>query len=149
MRTWKRATAGGRSPGRRETAEQLLDAVEARAQHGLRRSLRNVRTEARGLLEGEFVRRRPWVAIGVTTAVPTLPFRATGRLGAAQLDRLAGLLDELGRAGFFRIVLIHHPPVSKAGRSTALLDAPVLLRIIAAHGADLVLHGHDHLHMIN
>jgi 3',5'-cyclic AMP phosphodiesterase CpdA len=25
----------------------------------------------------------------------------------------------------------------------------VLLRIIAAHGADLVLHGHDHLHMIN
>jgi hypothetical protein len=30
-----------------------------------------------------------------------------------------------------------------------LLDAPVLKRVIAAHGADLLLHGHDHLHMIN
>ena len=26
---------------------------------------------------------------------------------------------------------------------------PMLLRVIAAHGAELVLHGHDHLHMLN
>ena len=39
--------------------------------------------------------------------------------------------------------------MSKAGRAKALLDAPILLRIIAAHGADLVIHGHDHVHMFN
>src|SRR4029077_1102115 len=49
----------------------------------------------------------------------------------------------------FRVVLIHHPPVSEAGRHKRLLDAPVLLRIIAAHGADLLIHGHDHVHMMN
>ena len=46
-------------------------------------------------------------------------------------------------------MLIHHPPVSEAGRHKRLLDAPVLLRVIAAHGADLVIHGHDHVHMLN
>ncbi|MGC1695150.1 MAG: metallophosphoesterase, partial [Pseudolabrys sp.] len=30
-----------------------------------------------------------------------------------------------------------------------LVDAAEFLRIIAAHGAELVLHGHDHLHMLN
>jgi hypothetical protein len=39
--------------------------------------------------------------------------------------------------------------VSEAWRHKRLLDAPILLRVIAAHGADLVIHGHDHLHMLN
>jgi len=47
------------------------------------------------------------------------------------------------------VVMIHHPPVSAASRAKRLLDAPVLLRVIEAHGADLVLHGHDHVHMLN
>ena len=47
------------------------------------------------------------------------------------------------------MLLIHHPPVTEAARHKRLLDAPVLKRVIAAHGADLLLHGHDHLHMIN
>ena len=29
------------------------------------------------------------------------------------------------------------------------MDASILKRVIAAHGADLLLHGHDHLRMIN
>jgi hypothetical protein len=29
------------------------------------------------------------------------------------------------------------------------MDASILKRIIAAHGADLLLHGHDHARMIN
>jgi len=97
-----------------------------------------------------FLRRRgPLALVGVTTGVPTAPLLATGWLGTLQLAGLAETLNQLKTENLFRVLLIHHPPVSQAGRSKALLDAPVLLRIIAAHGADLVLHGHDHLHMIN
>jgi len=97
-----------------------------------------------------FLRRRgPLALIGVTSGVPTAPLLANGWLGTLQLAGLAETLNQLKTEKLFRVLLIHHPPVSQAGRSKALLDAPVLLRIIAAHGADLVLHGHDHLHMIN
>jgi 3',5'-cyclic AMP phosphodiesterase CpdA len=97
-----------------------------------------------------FLRRRgPLALIGVTTGVPTAPFLATGWLGTLQLAGLAETLNELKKENLFRVLLIHHPPVSEAARHKRLLDAPVLKRIIAAHGADLVLHGHDHVHMLN
>ena len=97
-----------------------------------------------------FVRRRGNVAlIGVSTGVPTAPFLATGWIGVNQLAGLAATLNTLKSEKLFRVVLIHHPPVSQAGRTKALLDAPLLKRIIAAHGADLIVHGHDHVHMLN
>jgi 3',5'-cyclic AMP phosphodiesterase CpdA len=97
-----------------------------------------------------FVRRRGHIAlIGLSTGVPTAPFLATGWLGTKQLAELAATLNKLKNENLFRVVLIHHPPVSEAARHKRLLDAPVLKRVIAAHGADLLLHGHDHLHMIN
>ena len=97
-----------------------------------------------------FVRRRGNIAlIGLSTGVPTAPFLATGWLGTNQLAGLAAVLNRLKNENVFRVVLIHHPPVSAAARHKQLLDAPVLKRVIAAHGADLLLHGHDHLHMIN
>jgi 3',5'-cyclic AMP phosphodiesterase CpdA len=97
-----------------------------------------------------FVRRRGNIAlIGLSTGVPTAPFLATGWLGTKQLAELAATLNKLKNENLFRVVLIHHPPVSEAARHKRLLDAPVLKRVIAAHGADLLLHGHDHLHMIN
>jgi 3',5'-cyclic AMP phosphodiesterase CpdA len=97
-----------------------------------------------------FVRHRGNVAlIGLSTGVPTAPFLATGWLGANQLAELAAVLNKLKREDAFRVVLIHHPPVTAASRHKRLLDAPVFKRVIAAHGADLVLHGHDHVHMIN
>jgi 3',5'-cyclic AMP phosphodiesterase CpdA len=97
-----------------------------------------------------FVRRRgPLALIGLSTAVPTAPFMATGRLGDAQLVRLGEALAALAREPVFRVVLIHHPPVSQARRHKRLTDAAELLRVIAAHGTELVLHGHDHLHMLN
>jgi 3',5'-cyclic AMP phosphodiesterase CpdA len=103
-----------------------------------------------GIAGFPFLRRRgPLALIGVTSGVPTAPFLATGWLGTLQLAGLAETLNQLKTENLFRVLLIHHPPVSKAGRAKALLDAPVLMRIIAAHGADLVLHGHDHLHMMN
>jgi len=103
-----------------------------------------------GIAGFPYLRRRgPLALIGVTSGVPTAPFLATGWLGTAQLAGLAETLNQLKTENLFRVLLIHHPPVSQAGRSKALLDAPVLLKIIAAHGAELVIHGHDHLHMLN
>jgi 3',5'-cyclic AMP phosphodiesterase CpdA len=97
-----------------------------------------------------YVRRRGNVVlIGLSTGVPTAPFLATGWLGAKQLAELAATLNQLSTENFFRVVLIHHPPVTEAAEHKRLLDAHVLKRVIAAHGADLLLHGHDHLHMIN
>jgi 3',5'-cyclic AMP phosphodiesterase CpdA len=97
-----------------------------------------------------FVRKRgPLALIGLNSGVATPPFRATGRVGREQLAALPGLLDRLREEGLFRVVLIHHPPVSEARRSKRLIDAPELLGILARHGAELLLHGHDHLHMIN
>jgi 3',5'-cyclic AMP phosphodiesterase CpdA len=97
-----------------------------------------------------FVRRRgPAALIGLSTAVPTGPLLATGRLGADQLMRLSDILDALGREGLFRIVLIHHPPVSsRSNRFKRLTDAGPFCRVIARHGTELVLHGHAHVHSL-
>ncbi len=97
-----------------------------------------------------FVRRRgPLALIGLSTAVPTAWVLATGWLGTKQLAELSAMLNALKTENLFRVVLIHHPPVSAAARHKRLLDAAVLLRVIAAHGADLLIHGHDHVHMLN
>jgi 3',5'-cyclic AMP phosphodiesterase CpdA len=91
-----------------------------------------------------FVRRRSDVAlIALSTAIPTGPFMATGRLGERQLAELADTLDKT--RGLFRIVMIHHPPLSPAKRYLRrLTDAAGLRRVLAEHGAELLVHGHDH-----
>ncbi|HZT48447.1 MAG TPA: metallophosphoesterase [Hyphomicrobiaceae bacterium] len=94
-----------------------------------------------------FVRMLGRVAlIGVNSAVPTPPFIASGRVGAGQLARLASILDRLGGAEVFRLVLVHHPPLpGQAKRYRDLQDADDLQTVLARHGAELVLHGHNHL----
>jgi 3',5'-cyclic AMP phosphodiesterase CpdA len=94
-------------------------------------------------------RRGPAAIIGLNTGVPTLPFFATGYLGFEQLAALAVSLDEAKAENLFRVVLIHHPPVSPTARHKRLLDAAILLHVIVEHGAELVIHGHDHVHMRN
>lgn len=91
-----------------------------------------------------FVRRRGAVAlIALSTALATGPFLATGRLGEGQLARLAEALQQT--RGSFQVVLIHHPPVSAPNRYLRrLVDAAEFRAVLAKHGADLVLHGHDH-----
>ncbi len=97
-----------------------------------------------------YVRRRgPIALIGLCSGVPTAPFLATGWIGTKQLTEFAAVLNQLKDESLFRVVLIHHPPVSRTARHKHLLDVPVLLRVLAGLGADLVLHGHDHEHMIN
>jgi len=91
-----------------------------------------------------FLRRRGDVAlIALSSALPTAPLLATGRLGERQLARFADMLDQT--RGAFRIVLIHHPPVTPpARRLRRLTDAAALSGVLAAKGAELLLHGHDH-----
>ena len=97
-----------------------------------------------------FVRRRgPLALIGLSTAVPTAPFLATGGLGNDQLARLADVLARLRDAPVLRVVLMHHPPLPKASdRHKHLVDATAFRRVIAEHGAELILHGHDHVHAV-
>jgi 3',5'-cyclic AMP phosphodiesterase CpdA len=93
-----------------------------------------------------FLRRRgPLALIGLSSAVPTAPFMATGRLGAGQLARLAELLERCGGERLFRVVLIHHPPASKPRRRfKRLVDGAELRATLRRYGAELVIHGHDH-----
>jgi 3',5'-cyclic AMP phosphodiesterase CpdA len=93
-----------------------------------------------------FLRRRgPLALIGLSSAVPTPPFMATGRLGGTQLARLAEVLDRCASERLFRVVLIHHPPVSAPRRHfKRLVDGAEFRATLARHGAELVIHGHDH-----
>lgn len=93
-----------------------------------------------------FVRvRGPVAFVGVSTARPTGPLLATGEVGCAQLSRLEEILTALGRRGLFRVVMMHHPPTAGSTRARKrLLDAETFRALIAATGAELVVHGHTH-----
>ena len=97
-----------------------------------------------------FVRHRgPLALIGLSTAVPTGPLLATGRLGQGQLQRLGSILTRLGQEGRYRVVLIHHPPTSpRRQHFKRLTDDAALRCVLAEHGAELVLHGHSHVHSL-
>lgn len=93
-----------------------------------------------------YLRRLGHVAlVGLNSALPTPPFRAFGQLGDGQLARLATLLDQLEHEGAVRVVLIHHPPLPGLAKpKSALRDADRLADVLLRHGAELVLHGHNH-----
>jgi 3',5'-cyclic AMP phosphodiesterase CpdA len=89
--------------------------------------------------------RREVALIGLSTARPSLPLLATGCVGPGQLQRLDRMLDETGRAGMFRVVLLHHPPAAHTVRwRKSLQDGAALREVLARRGAELVLHGHTH-----
>lgn len=95
-----------------------------------------------------FLRRYgPIAIVGLSSAIPTLPFVASGRIGSRQMAAAERILEDLGRdLSCFRIVLIHHPPHvggAQAGRN--LTDAPRFEAMIGRVGAELVLHGHNHV----
>ena len=97
-----------------------------------------------------FLRRRgPLALIGLSTAVPTPPFFASGRLGSDQLDRLAILLARLSDERAFRTILIHHPPAGTRSWLKRLEDADGFRDVIALYGAELILSGHDHIAAVN
>jgi 3',5'-cyclic AMP phosphodiesterase CpdA len=86
--------------------------------------------------------------IGVSTAIASLPLYAVGQVGADQLARLGRLLDATQAEGLRRVVLIHHPVVDGVSASRHdLVDRSAFARVIAEHGAELVLHGHEHFNV--
>jgi 3',5'-cyclic AMP phosphodiesterase CpdA len=97
-------------------------------------------------VEFPYVRHRGGVAlVGVSSARPTAPLLATGRVGKTQRERLAATLRRLGEAGLFRVVLMHHPPLSAGqSRRRQLDDANAVRSVLGEVGAELVLHGHTH-----
>lgn len=94
-----------------------------------------------------FVRRRHGVVlVGLSTAVPTRPFRATGTIGPAQLQRLDAMLGELDDGGAPVLLLMHHPPTPfPHDRHKCLLDAEAFRRVVARHRVAAILHGHMHV----
>ncbi|MGH6929734.1 MAG: metallophosphoesterase family protein [Dongiaceae bacterium] len=89
--------------------------------------------------------RGPLAIVGVSTACPMPPLSAAGRIGEQQLDKLKQQLEQLGREGLFRVVLIHHPPFdSRDQRRKGLLDSGAFRAVVAEVGAELILHGHTH-----
>jgi 3',5'-cyclic AMP phosphodiesterase CpdA len=87
--------------------------------------------------------------INVNSAVQTRLGDFTGRVGAEQLERIAEMSRALHRAGFIRIVLIHHPPLPEHGTHRGLTDASAFESVLIEAGAELVLHGHNHRAMIS
>ena len=93
-----------------------------------------------------FVRLRRNIAlIGVSSARPTGIGIAAGWLGREQIDALRKLLLHTRERGFFRVLMIHHPPMpGLCPRRKSLLDAVDLLKVLEQEGTELVLFGHNH-----
>ncbi len=90
-------------------------------------------------------RRGPLALASVSTAVPTGPLMATGRLGHSQLEALERMLTQLAGEQAFRVLLIHHPLCSDS-HIKRLTDSADLLAVLRRYGVELILHGHDHVH---
>lgn len=124
------------------------DAYVARSLPGLIRAIDPYAAgDEPGAFRFPYLRRRgPVALVGLSSAVPTPPFVASGRLGRTQLWRAEAMLAALAPEPLARVVMIHHPPhVGGAPTGRNLTDAPRFEAMIARVGADLVIHGHNHV----
>jgi len=107
-----------------------------------------------GYMGGETVDQNPFpyvrrvgdvAVIACSSAITTPPFFAAGKFGEDQATRLGRCLDVLGEAGYFRVVMIHHPPnVEDQNLRLGLWGGKLFRDVVAAHGAEIILHGHTH-----
>jgi len=104
------------------------------------------------LLKAEFpyMRIRGRVAlIGLCSAIPTGLFLASGRIGETQAVKLRQMLQATSAAGFVRVVMIHHSPLKDAAHfGRGLRDATSFTRLLSESGAELVIHGHNHVQSV-
>jgi 3',5'-cyclic AMP phosphodiesterase CpdA len=83
--------------------------------------------------------------IGLSTGCPKPPLMATGTLGPEQLRRLPTLLQNAASKEQFRVVYLHHCPLTGHEKwRKRLTDAAQIQALLQEHGAELVLHGHGH-----
>ena len=113
---------------------------------GLMKAVQPFATGDDGIERFPYVRKRGPVAfVGLSSAIATPPFFASGTLGPEQLQAAETILRDLKAESFCRIVLIHHPPhIAGAKPRRALTDASALEAVLARTGAELVLYGHNH-----
>jgi 3',5'-cyclic AMP phosphodiesterase CpdA len=80
--------------------------------------------------------------IGLSTAIVTKPFNATGFIDAAQLKALEQALQTKKH----RIIGLHHPPVDIEGglAHKRLINLAAFQKIILKYGAEHIIHGHTH-----
>jgi len=86
--------------------------------------------------------------IGVNSARATRPFSAQGFLKQKQAHHLADILAKYHN--YFRVVVIHHPPIHGAvAPHKDLKGIDLFQQVIEQQGAELILHGHSHLPTLN
>jgi 3',5'-cyclic AMP phosphodiesterase CpdA len=85
--------------------------------------------------------------IALSTSMATPWFTAYGRVGQGQLERLGQILVDERLRGKVRVVAIHHPPAGHRAKKKirGLRDHEDFARVIAECGADLIVHGHEHV----
>ncbi|MBA3464719.1 MAG: metallophosphoesterase [Deltaproteobacteria bacterium] len=109
------------------------------------------RHDADDILHWPIVRVRGDVAlIGLSTSRATPWFTAYGKVGHGQLARLGKVLSDPRLAGKVRVIAVHHPPAGKraTSRIRGLRDHKEFAHVIAQHGAELIVHGHEHVDLV-
>jgi 3',5'-cyclic AMP phosphodiesterase CpdA len=90
------------------------------------------------------------VIVGLSSAIPTPSFMATGEIGDEQRNQLQTLLTHPASKNAFKLLMLHHPlfaePTRRFDHARRLKDAEGLINTIdvADDHPDLVIHGHNH-----
>ncbi len=85
--------------------------------------------------------------VGLSTSHPSGWFMGHGTAGAEQIAKVEAALTDPRHRALFRVVMLHHPPAGKwaESRRRGLRDHLQFAEMIARAGAELVIHGHEHL----
>jgi 3',5'-cyclic AMP phosphodiesterase CpdA len=115
-------------------------------EHGLGKFAHHMTSDKRDEEGFPYIRLRRNIAfIGINGACKQGLFSAGGTVGEAQRNKLASYLSNLRKQGFYRAVMIHHPPApGLAHVARALSDATEMKAVLETEGAELVMHGHNH-----
>ena len=109
------------------------------------------RHSADDILHWPIVRVRGDLAvIGLSTSRQTPWFHAYGKVGQGQLARLGQVLSDERLKGKVRVVAIHHPVAGTRAHSRirGLRDHKEFAHVIQQHGAELIVHGHEHVDLV-
>ena len=89
--------------------------------------------------------------VGLSSAIPTPTFMATGEVGERQLKLAQSAFASEEMKGRFKLLMLHHPlfaePARRLEHTRRLKDADALLNALDLPGEsapDLVIHGHNH-----
>jgi 3',5'-cyclic AMP phosphodiesterase CpdA len=92
--------------------------------------------------------RGPAAIVALSSAVPRLPLVAAGKLGHAQLEVLARVLEHPEVKRRVLVLALHHPAAHPWSSAKAYLeglrDAAALLSLLESRRSGLILHGHLH-----